>query len=83
VAESKIISRTTNSNYGSDHWFNTLISRQKTVAEILRSSQCTEAQLLSMANCLYETTHELIEGWNIRQLEIEEMEKKLKLPQAK
>lgn len=78
MPESKIISRTTYSNFGSEHWFNTLISRQKVCVEILKTVKPTEEQLKSMAACLYKTTEELIEGWHIMQKEIESLENKLK-----
>gem|GEM_PF-2607046 len=75
---SNIISRTTYSHYGGEHWFNTLISRQKICTEILTTVKPTEEQLKSLAKCLYKTTEELIEGWHIMQKEIERLENKIK-----
>jgi|GEM_PF-3730419 len=57
-------SQLTNSNYGSSHWFNTLMSRQKAIAEILTNSTPQEAQTKQLAESLYKTTEELIKGWN-------------------
>jgi hypothetical protein len=61
------ISNRTNSDIGSDHWFNTLVSSQKAIAEILKTNTPTKKQLKAMAESLYQTTEELIEGWQMVQ----------------
>jgi hypothetical protein len=71
-------SAVTNSNYGSEHWFNSLVSSQKAIAEILSSTVPTEQQTKQLAKSLYKTTEELINGWKHVQQEIEDL-KRIKL----
>jgi len=68
----------TNSYYGSEHWFNTLIGRQKAIAELLSNSAPTKEQNKQLADSMFSSIRELMKGWGIIQEELEEL-KRIKL----
>jgi hypothetical protein len=72
------MSSITHTPYGSEHWFNTLVSSQKAIAEILSGTVPTEDQTKQLAKSLYTTTEELIKGWKFVQEDIEDL-KRIKL----
>lgn len=57
------VSRLTNSPIGSEHWFNTIVSSQKAISEILKGKIPSDENLGKLGESLYRTCSELIEGW--------------------
>lgn len=58
------ISKLTNSEIGSYHWFHTLMSFQKHVGEFLKDKSPTEEILRQWGKQLEENSMELIQGFN-------------------
>jgi len=53
----------TNSELGSYHWFHTILSRHKHMGEFLKHKTPNEDTLRAWGKKLYETSQELIDGY--------------------
>lgn len=70
----------TNSNIGSYHWFHTLIAKHKDIGEFLRENMPEESLVKLWGENLYNTSKELIAGYEYinKQVETKEEPKELR-----
>lgn len=62
--EQGIIRTSTNSQLGSYHWFHTILARHKHIGEFLKDRTPDEETLRAWGKKLYETSQELIDGYD-------------------
>ena len=60
---SDVSTSSTNSELGSYHWFHTILARHKHMGEFLKTNTPSEEVLREWGKKLYETSQELINGY--------------------